>query len=95
MEKKVNKNSEALGVSGFTLGISGIFVSFFLYPFYGLLFLILALIFSVIQQKKKPTRIGKAALIISIAGIVGTIIWWIALIKIIIPYLVEKMPELF
>ena len=65
--KKENKNiGEGLGISGLTLSILGII---FL-GVNGLLLLTIGFIFCFVQQRKNPTKIGKAGLITSIIGII-------------------------
>jgi len=100
MKKKVNKKKSDkgnsftyLGVVGFTLAISGIFLIFFSTAFVPPIFLIVALVFSIIQQVKNPTKIGKAALIVSIIGIVLYIVWMILLFKVLLPLAQQAMQQ--
>jgi len=78
--KKYNK--DYFGVSALTLAISGFFVTLF-NPFASLVLFIVALVFSIIQQKNKPNKIGNSSLIISIVGIVLDIAFIIILITIV------------
>lgn len=65
-EKKESEMSEALGISGFTLGVMGII---FL-GFNGLITSLTGLIFCLIQQKKHKTKFGKTGVILGIIGII-------------------------
>ncbi|MFA5953813.1 MAG: hypothetical protein WC812_04435 [Candidatus Pacearchaeota archaeon] len=91
MKKRVKKskvhtyNKTALGTSALTLSISGIFLTFFTSIVIAPLFLILSLIFSIIQQVKNPTKIGKVSLILSIVGILVYVAWVLILIFVISP----------
>jgi hypothetical protein len=71
-EKKVKESrvkGNSFGASGFTLGIIGV-----LSPGgVGLLVSIIGFIFCLIQQKKRPTKLGKAGLIINVAGFIFSI----------------------
>ena len=85
-EKSVKKsNTVNLDSPALTLAIAGIFLIFFSSLFIPPLFLILALVFAIIQQKKKPTNIGKSSLILSIVGMVLYIAWIIILFKVLLP----------
>ena len=85
LSKKSKYLKTSLGTSALTLSISGIFLTFFTSILIAPLFLILSLIFSIIQQIKNPTKIGKSALILSIIGIVVYVVWIILLIFVISP----------
>ena len=98
MKKKVKKKksidksfSTNLGIVGLTLAISGIFLIFFSTAFVSPIFLVVALVFSIIQQVKNPTQIGKAALIVSIIGIILYIVWMIVLFKVLLPLAQQAM----
>ena len=69
--KEIKIKGNSLGASGFTLGI----VSIWFMGYYGIVISILAFIFCFIQQKKKPTKLGKAGLILSIIGFALSILW--------------------
>ena len=82
------KTGEALGIAGLTLGIVGLaymIVNWFL----NLPLFIVGLIFSIIQQRRKKTKIGLAALIINIVGIVLSIVLLIVVIIYIMPLMAQ------
>ncbi len=58
------KKSEGLGISGFTLGVLGIILSGWI----GLIISLVGFTFSVVQQKKHKTRMGKVGIILNIIG---------------------------
>ncbi len=91
----VNKKtkSEALGISGFTLGIAGFF-SLLSMTLLSLAFFITGLVFCIIQQKRKPTKLGKIGLIINIVGIVATIVLVIIVAIYLYPLLQEQLQNL-
>lgn len=73
-ETKVKANS--FGAAGFTLAVSSL--SILILGAYGLLLMpVLGLIFSIIQQRKKPTKLGKVGIIVSIISIVLFILYFI------------------
>jgi hypothetical protein len=80
-ESKVKGNS--LGASGFTLGILSI-ISFGLI---GIVISIVGFIFCFIQQKKKPTKLGKAGLIVNIAGLILSIVYLVYFAPMLAQYL--------
>ena len=90
MKKKVNKksNKESLGVAGFTLSIAG-FAALLLSPLLSIIFFITGLIFCIIQQKNVKTKLGKIGLILISIGIAATILYFIILIKYLIPKILE------
>ena len=104
MKKKVKKvkaqgkyNETWLGVSGFTLSIAGLvlaiigpFAALFT-TFMPIIFLAIALVFAIIQQKKNPTKFGKISLILGIIGVVIFIIWTIVLFKVLLPLAQQAM----
>lgn len=94
VRKERNKNSETFGIVGLTLGYVGIFSLIFTAPLISIIFFIIGGIFALLQQKRKPTKYGRIALILNFVGIVVSIIWWVVLIQVVIPYLVVKYPEL-
>jgi vacuolar-type H+-ATPase subunit I/STV1 len=61
----------SLGASGFTLGI----LSILSVGIFGIIMSVIGFAFCFIQQKKKPTKLGKAGLILNIAGFVLSIFW--------------------
>jgi len=89
-KKKMKKIGEALGISGFTLGIAGFFSLLFM-GLLSLVFFIAGLIFCIIQQRKNPTKFGKRGLIINIIGIIATIILGIVVIVYLYPLLQEQL----
>ena len=60
------EKTDGLGVSAFTLGVLGIIFA----GTYGVIISIAGLIFSIVQQKRHKTKMGKTALILNIIGIV-------------------------
>lgn len=90
MKKKVSKksNKESLGVAGFTLSIAG-FVALLLSPLLSIIFFVTGLIFCIIQQNKNKTKLGKVGLVLNSVGIVATIVYFVILIKYIIPKILE------
>ncbi len=92
-KKRGGKNSETLGVSGFTLGIVSLVLVLF-DPSAGVLSSIIGFIFCKIQQKNKPTKFGRRGIIINVIGFIANVIFWILLIQIIYPYLIEQFGEL-
>ena len=85
-EKKVKDSKikgNSFGASGFTLGVLGV-ISF------GIIGLILSLVgfmFCFIQQKNKPTKLGKAGLILNILGFVLSLVYLIWVAPILAEYL--------
>lgn len=92
-KKKLKKIGEALGISGFTLGIAGYFSLLFM-TVLSLAFFITGLVFCIIQQKRKPTKLGKMGLIINIIGIIATIVLWIVLVVYLYPLIQEQLQNL-
>jgi hypothetical protein len=80
-ESKVKGNS--LGASGFTLGV----LSILSFGLIGMFMAIVGFIFCFIQQKKKPTKLGKAGLILNIIGFVLSIIYLVYLAPLLAQYL--------
>ena len=86
VKKRVKKSvksdykKEHLGLSSFTLAIAGFFVTLFT-PVASFIMFVVSLVFSAIQQKKNPTKLGKVALILSIIGIIVDVLFVIFLIK--------------
>jgi len=71
MKKELKIKGNSLGASGFTLGILSI-VSL---GIFGVAMSIPGFIFCFIQQKNKPTKLGKAGLILNIIGFILSIVW--------------------
>lgn len=84
VKKRSNSNykKEHLGLSALTLAITGFFVTLF-NPFASIVIFIVSLVFSIIQQKKNPTKQGKVALILSIIGLVLDVIFIFLLVTVI------------
>ncbi len=70
MAEKFERSKEGLGISGFTLGVIGIVFSGWI----GLMISIVGLIFSLVQQKRHKTSMGKIGVILNIIGIVLSIL---------------------
>ena len=80
-------NNESLGIIGLTLGISSIIFM----GNNGILLGIVGLVFSMIQQKKNPTKIGKAGIIVNIVGIILAVVFLIVFIQYLLPVIQEQM----
>jgi len=78
------EKTEGLGISAFTLGVIGIIFSGWI----GMIISIVGLIFSVVQQKRHKTKMGKTALILNGVGIVLSIIV-VALYAYLSPYIAK------
>jgi len=91
-EKKVELKSsqEAFGIIGLTLGV----LSIIMVGSNGIIMAIVGLIFSIMQQKKNPTKIGKAGIIVNIVSIIVAIIFIIVLIKYLAPILQQQLSQL-
>jgi len=90
---KSKKSGEALGVSGFTLGIVSI-VALIFTPFLGLILSIVGFSLSLSQQKRKPTKFGKRGIILNVIGFIVNMIWWILLIAVLLPILQDQLQGL-
>ena len=66
---------EAFGASGFTLAI----LSVISLGIIGMILSVVGVIFCLIQQRNKPTKLGKAGIVISIIGFVLSLFWVIYL----------------
>jgi len=82
------KRGGGLGVAGFTLGIVSLII--FLDPFYGIFIAIIGLIFSIVQQRKHKTRLGRWGIVLNILGIIINLFSF----YIFIPYLVDYIQNL-
>lgn len=80
------RNPEALGIAGFTLGIVGL-VLLLVSPAFGIVTSIVGFFFCLFQQKKKKTRAGKVGLIINIVSFGVNIVWWIIYAVVVYPVL--------
>ena len=89
MAKKIGErsNKESFGIIGLTLGITSIIFM----GNNGILLGIAGLIFSMIQQKKNPTKIGKAGIIVNIVGIILAIVFLVVFIKYLIPVIQDQI----
>jgi len=85
-EKEIKIKGNSLGASGFTLGILGILFM----GYYGIVMSILAFIFCFIQQKKKPTKLGKVGLILGVIGFALSILWILYLAPMLTNYLQQN-----
>jgi hypothetical protein len=83
-EKKESMvKGHSFGASGFTLGV----LSIISLGIFGVVMSIVGFIFCFIQQKKKPTKLGKAGLIINVTGLILSIVWIIYLAPMLANYL--------
>jgi hypothetical protein len=80
-EPKVKGNS--FGASGFTLGVLSV-VSF---GIIGLFMSVIGFIFCFVQQKKKPTKLGKAGLILNLLAFVLSVVYIVWLAPLLTQYL--------
>ncbi|MCK4552783.1 DUF4190 domain-containing protein [Candidatus Pacearchaeota archaeon] len=89
MKKKVSKkfNNESFGIIGLTLGI----LSIIFMGNNGILLGIVGLVFSRMQQKNNPTKIGKAGIIVNIVGIILGIVFMVIFIKYLVPIIQEQI----
>ena len=84
--KELKVKTDALGIAGFTLAISSIAI--LLIGSYGILLMpLIGLIFCVIQQKAKPTKIGKVGIILNVLSIILLIVYVVWIAPIITEYL--------
>ncbi len=82
------KETEGLGISGFTLGVLAIIFSGWI----GIVIAIVGLVFCLVQQKKHKTKLGKAGVILNIAGIILSIAVIVLYAKFIAP-LLNQLPS--
>ena len=61
----------SLGASGFTIGIVGVLSL----GIVGAVLCVIGFLFCLIQQMKKPTKLGMAGLIVNIIGFILSITW--------------------
>jgi len=64
------ERTEGLGISAFTLGVLGIIFAGWI----GMVISIVGLTFSIIQQKRHKTKMGKTAFILNVIGIILSIL---------------------
>lgn len=86
-KKTSSQHSEARGVAGFTLAISGFALIILSSPALSLLFFIVGFIFSYVQQKSHSTKHGRLGMSLNIIGAVVSVLWWILLVRVILPSL--------
>jgi len=88
-KKREHKDKESMvkgnsfGASGFTLGVLSILFS----GVYGVVFSIVGFVLCFIQQRNKPTKLGKAGLILNGIGLVFSILWIFYLAPILADYI--------
>ncbi|MDA3837149.1 MAG: hypothetical protein PF542_06005 [Nanoarchaeota archaeon] len=94
--KKIKKKqiTETKGIVAFTLAISGFFLLVFSNPAISLVFFIVGLILALQQQKIKKTIVGKRGILLNSIGVGISIIWWIVLVKVVMPYLMANVGNL-
>ncbi|MDO8528635.1 MAG: hypothetical protein Q7S06_01960 [Nanoarchaeota archaeon] len=96
MEKeKRQRNPEALGIAGFTLGVMSLVMMLVSPPIAGILTAIVGTVLCLAQQKKHKTRTAKTGLILNVLGVVLNAVWWVLLIKIIYPFIQERLGSVF
>ncbi len=61
----------SFGASGFTLGV----LSIISLGIFGVILSIIGFIFCFVQQKQKPTKLGKAGLVINGVGLILSLLW--------------------
>lgn len=81
---------EHLGIIGLTLGI----LSIVFLANNGIILGVIGLIFSLRQQKKNPTKLGRAGVITSIIGIICAIVFIIIMLVYLRPLLEQQMSQL-
>jgi hypothetical protein len=81
-ESKVKGNS--FGASGFTLAVLSIIS---IGGYFGVLFSMAGFVFCLVQQRNKPTKLGKAGLILSVIGFIGGLL----AMAFLTPWLVKYM----
>jgi hypothetical protein len=90
--KESRVKGDALGVAGFTLAITSI--SIILLGTFGIMIMpFLGFIFCLIQQKKRPTRIGRIGLIISLISFVFVLVYVFYLGPLLLKYLQSLNPN--
>ncbi len=70
-ERKLKIEGNSFGASGFTISI----ISILSLGVIGALFAVIGFIFCFIQQRGKPTKLGKAGLILNIIGLILSLLW--------------------
>jgi hypothetical protein len=77
---------EGLGIAGFTLGILSIILAGGL----GIGIAIVGFILCMVQQKKNPTKMGKAGLILNVIGVVVGIVFLVVYLKYLVPLMQQS-----
>lgn len=88
---------EGLGISGFTLGILSVVMVLMLggiLSFVSITLSIIGFVFCFIQQKKNPTKMGKAGIFLNVIGFVLSVIYLVFLVKTLIPVINQYMQQL-
>lgn len=88
---KRERNPEAFGISGFTLGIISLVMLLFS-PLLGVLTSAIGIIFCGIQQSRQKTRTAKRGMIINLVSIVLNIVWWVVFVLVVSPHLNSLLP---
>lgn len=86
--KSLPESKEGFGIVGLVLAI----VSLLSVSSNGIIYAVLAVIFSKMQQKKYPNRIGRLALIIGIVGLILNVVF-IILLMIYYPSILQSIQE--
>jgi vacuolar-type H+-ATPase subunit I/STV1 len=91
-EKKEDrkKNPEALGIAGFTLGITSIVMLIFS-PLMGILLSLVGFFLSLRQQGKQKTRTARVGMILCIIGLVLNLATWYISAQYLYPYLQQQL----
>jgi len=90
-KKMVGKEfGEGLGNSGFTLGV----LSLIFTGFAGVIIGIVGIIFSKIQQKNNPTKLGRIGFILNLIGIILGIVFMFAYYAYILPAIQQLMSSI-
>jgi len=89
VEKKESKNSEAYGIIGLTLGI----LSIVYLASNGIILSIIGFVFSVVQQKRNPTKFGKTGMILNVIGFVLGIVFIIVALVYLKPLFENQFPN--
>lgn len=87
MPEKKEETKEAFGIIGLTLGILGIL----LVGSNGILISATGLIFSIIQQRRYKTKIGKAGIIVGTIGLILGIIFLFVFVYYITPMIKQQL----
>jgi len=85
-ESKIKGNS--LGTAGFIFGI----LSILALAIPGIIISLAGFIFCYVQQKNKPTKLGKAGLILNVIGFILSLIWIFYLGPIVLNWL-RTLPQ--